>query len=411
MVITGDFFQLPPVTRKNERTTFAFESPAWTRAIKHTVELQQVWRQRDNRSCSFPFLFLFSHLYILRLVFVESLNRMRKGERLLPQQLARFRNLARPLPPSDILPTELFPIRIEVQLANSQRLAKLEGDQHTYTAVDSFPNIPAYDAKELRYRQSLLEQHSVFEPELHLKPGAQVMLLKNAPGEGGSGLVNGTVGQVVGFYRAQDLLGQLSENVPLMRSVKMEPDRKAPLNLQPQSLPSPTSSPTQVTRSPSPIPATRKTYGPFDDAYLPLVDFLMFTARPGQPTSERREAVLVAPDDFRIEDPTGQTIARRFQVRLCYSPDDHIFKISSQLPLTLAWAMSIHKSQGQSLLRLKVDLARVFERGQSYVALSRATSLDGLQVLNFDPRKVVAHPRVLDWSRKNFSVPSAPSSS
>ena len=50
--------------------------------------------------------------------------------------------------------------------------------------------------------------------------------------------------------------------------------------------------------------------------------------------------------------------------------------------------MSIHKSQGQTLERVKVDLGRVFEKGQAYVALSRATTLDGLQVLNFDPAKV-----------------------
>ena len=52
--------------------------------------------------------------------------------------------------------------------------------------------------------------------------------------------------------------------------------------------------------------------------------------------------------------------------------------------------MSIHMSQGQTLERVKVDLARVFEKGQAYVALSRATSLDGLQVLGFDPKKVRA---------------------
>jgi ATP-dependent DNA helicase PIF1 len=53
--------------------------------------------------------------------------------------------------------------------------------------------------------------------------------------------------------------------------------------------------------------------------------------------------------------------------------------------------MSIHKSQGQTLERVKVDLRRIFEKGQAYVALSRATSLEGLQVLGFDPRKVRLH--------------------
>lgn len=41
----------------------------------------------------------------------------------------------------------------------------------------------------------------------------------------------------------------------------------------------------------------------------------------------------------------------------------------------------------------------LFFVGQSYVALSRAATLEGLQVLGFDARKVMAHPRVIEWSK------------
>ena len=62
----------------------------------------------------------------------------------------------------------------------------------------------------------------------------------------------------------------------------------------------------------------------------------------------------------------------------------------SQLPLKLAWAVTVHKAQGASLDLVVVDLNGAFTTGQHYVALSRATSEEGLQVVNFKPSKLRA---------------------
>jgi ATP-dependent DNA helicase PIF1 len=89
---------------------------------------------------------------------------------------------------------------------------------------------------------------------------------------------------------------------------------------------------------------------------------------------------LCVPEEFTVNGALGNVEASRTQV-----------------PLILAWALSVHKSQGQTLQRVRVDLRNTFEKGQAYVALSRATSLERLEVLNFDPLKVMAHPRVIEW--------------
>ncbi|XP_012263340.2 ATP-dependent DNA helicase PIF1 [Athalia rosae] len=72
-----------------------------------------------------------------------------------------------------------------------------------------------------------------------------------------------------------------------------------------------------------------------------------------------------------------------------------------QIPLKLAWAFSIHKSQGLTLDCVEMSLGRVFDAGQAYVALSRAQNLQSLRVLDFNATQVWANPVVLEFYR-NF---------
>ena len=53
LVITGDFFQLPPVDRGSSNSQFAFEASSWKSVINHTIALHHVFRQRDEGTHNF----------------------------------------------------------------------------------------------------------------------------------------------------------------------------------------------------------------------------------------------------------------------------------------------------------------------------------------------------------------------
>jgi ATP-dependent DNA helicase PIF1 len=79
--------------------------------------------------------------------------------------------------------------------------------------------------------------------------------------------------------------------------------------------------------------------------------------------------------------------------------DNHILAKRTQIPLRLAYAITIHKSQGCTLSKAKVNLRNAFAPGQAYVALSRIKSLDGLFIEEIDWRRVRAEPRATNFHK------------
>jgi len=109
-----------------------------------------------------------------------------------------------------------------------------------------------------------------------------------------------------------------------------------------------------------------------------LGEVLSFSSTSGLPIVKTRDGMTfeVATTEWSIMD--GQKLIASLE----------------QLPLRLAWAITIHKSQGMSLDAAVIDLGSAFEYGQGYVALSRVRSLSGVYLLGLNDRALRVHPEV-----------------
>lgn len=388
LIVCGDYYQLPPVNKMEiradgsefrELSLFAFETDAWKDGVSTTIVLKEVFRQKGDQT------------------FIDMLNDLRTG--YVSEEAEReFWRLSRPLEcPKGIVPTELYAVRSQVEKANNSKLAELEGDATLYESEDGGSLPPDIRANML---SNFLAPH-----RLYLKKGAQVMCLKNFD----TTLVNGSLGKVVDFidrdtYMGQNLVAaepeldfdefkkkfarrkEQSEKESETKASKKEDKRPSGQILDhvfdffydEQDTKDNDTTATEAEKSsedltPEEINKRRK---------LEFLDNLAASSKGGRyplirftnPDGVTVRDVLMEPERWDITDENDQV--------LCYR---------RQLPLVLAWALSIHKSQGLTIPKVKVDLKKIFEKGQAYVALSRATSREGLQVLNFSKHKVQAH--------------------
>ncbi|MDT0198572.1 MULTISPECIES: AAA family ATPase [unclassified Acinetobacter] len=262
VIVAGDFFQLPPVGKNDERNRdkFCFMSDAWVEAKFRVCYLTEQHRQGNDYLND-----------ILNAIRAQAINH----EHRTALQATRHQEIGETY-------TRLYTHNMDVDSINFKHLNEIDNDPRQFDA-------------QCDGNEKLIEtlKSSVRAPEaLTLKKHAKVMFVKN---NFDMGYINGSLGEVISFEE--------------------------------------------------------------DDEYgvLPKVKLTDGTT------------LVVEPETWSVDNEAGKTIAS-FQ----------------QIPLRLAWAITIHKSQGMTLEAAEIDLSHTFEKGQGYVALSRLKSLNGLRLKGFN---------------------------
>jgi ATP-dependent DNA helicase PIF1 len=269
VVLVGDLFQLPPVSRGSSDLNFAHLSDAWEELAPKICYLTEQHRQTSGGL----------------LDFLEAMRRDQLQD--FHHELLQERIGAKPSPDQPV--TKLYAHNIDIDTINQSRLDSITADSHLYNMQTK-----GSAAKVEQIRRSVLAPET-----LELKIGAEVMFVANNPA---AGYVNGSRGQIVSF----------------------------------------------------------------DDG-LPVVNL----------TGSSRK-IKVDGHDWKLEE------------------DGKVRAEVSQLPLRLAWAITIHKSQGMSLDAAEIDLSKSFTPGMGYVALSRVRNLEGLYLHGINAMALRLHPQIHD---------------
>lgn len=173
LVLTGDFLQLPPVTKKGETRQYLFETDTWKSCVQECVRLQRVFRQDESEAA-----------------FKDILQNVRLGCITDAQDALLRARVRHPLAKNGVDPTRLFTKRANVDEENERHLKRLD------------PATEKVFKSALEYRPGekstgdALARNCLAPNELRLRTGAQVMLLKNVKPPL---LVNGSRGEVIGF--------------------------------------------------------------------------------------------------------------------------------------------------------------------------------------------------------------------
>ena len=326
VVVAGDFFQLPPIGSKGEsnREKFAFMSEAWLDAKFHICYLSEQHRQVSDAANG-------------GLDLDDILNQIRRQEVTFEAIAALEATYDQDV---DIKRTRLYTHNLNVNKINDKELASLEGEMMRFEATATG------DSKLVETLKKTVRT----QDELILKVGAKVMFIKN---NAELGVSNGTMGELIGFA-----------------AVKIDDSKESSDAL----IENDSSDETHADDTDSKSSAKGKKSAAKKDVDQPKTKKPTTQKMPVVRLNSGRE-VIAEPEEWIIEDETGDVLASYLQVPLC-----------------LAWAITIHKSQGMTLDAAEIDLSRTFELGQGYVALSRLKSLAGLQLLGMNDMSLQLDP-------------------
>jgi len=268
VVLSGDFFQLPPIERNGREVNFINDSSVWQDMDVKVCYLDEQHRQKDK------------NLSVL-LNHIRDNNVDDSREILAGIQMGEC--------DQDAITTKLYTHNIDVDAMNDHELSKITENEVAYEMTSSGP-------KDI---VAALKKSCLSPGHLVLKKGARVMFIKN---NFESGYVNGTQGTVVDF----DVIG-----MPVIETVS------------------------------------------------------------GKRISAKRAS-------WTIMNEEGSVVAE-----------------INQIPLRLAWAITVHKSQGMNLDAAQIDLSRCFIEGMGYVALSRLSTLGGLHLLGINDMALYVNEKAL----------------
>lgn len=323
VVVAGDFFQLPPIGSKGEsnREKFAFMSEAWLDAKFHICYLSEQHRQVSEAANG-------------GLDLDDILNQIRRQEVTFDAIAALEATFDQNV---DIKRTRLYTHNPNVNKINDKELAALSGEMMRFEATSTG------DSKLVETLKKTVRT----QDDLVLKVGSKVMFIKNNTELGVS---NGTMGELIGFAAVK-----IDDSKDTSDALIEDDDIDSTADSDEASAKSTKSKTKKDKEKPkAKKPTTQK---------MPVVRL-----------NSGRE-VIAEPEEWIIEDETGEVLASYEQVPLC-----------------LAWAITIHKSQGMTLDAAEIDLSRTFELGQGYVALSRLKSLAGLQLLGMNDMSLQLDP-------------------